>query len=62
MPEIETTIDDTSDLLERVRQQQGLETINQAAEWLLKRSVRSGVKSITGRGRALYAVERKTTA
>ena len=59
MPEIETTIDDCNDLLERVRQQQGLSTIDQAAEWLLKRSVRQGVKNIAGRGRALYAIERK---
>lgn len=40
--------------LEAVRQQQGLETIDQAAEWLLRRRMRKGVGSLTGRGRALY--------
>lgn len=40
--------------LEAVRQQQGLETTDQAAEWLLRRRMRKGVGSLTGRGRALY--------
>mgnify|MGYP003121368468 FL=1 len=42
--------------LEAVRQQQGLETIDQAAEWLLRRRMRKGVGSLTGRGRALYDI------
>jgi len=40
--------------LEAVRQQQGLETTDQAAEWLLRRRMRKGVGNLTGRGRALY--------
>lgn len=42
--------------LEAVRQQQGLETLDQAAEWLLRRRLRRGVVNLTGRGRALYEV------
>jgi len=42
--------------LEAVRQQQGLETTDQAAEWLLRRRMRKGVGSLTGRGRALYDI------
>jgi|TARA_B100000929_G_scaffold251082_1_gene210922 hypothetical protein len=42
--------------LEAVRQQHGLETIDQAAEWLLRRRMRKGVGSLTGRGRALYDI------
>jgi hypothetical protein len=47
-------------LMERVRLQQGLNTIDEAAEWLVKRRLRRQSKQITGRGRSLYAVvERK---
>lgn len=42
--------------LEAVRQQEGLDTIDQAAEWLARRRLRKGVGSLTGRGRALYEV------
>lgn len=42
--------------LEAVREKQGLETIDQALEWLLRRRMRRGVVSLTGRGRALYEV------
>lgn len=42
--------------LEAVRQQQGLDTIDQAAEFLTRRRLRKGVGSLTGRGRALYEV------
>ncbi|MDC8757492.1 hypothetical protein [Janthinobacterium fluminis] len=60
MPDQSITLDDTErDLLERIRQQQGLSSIEQAGEWLLKSSVRKSAKGITGRGRALYQVERK---
>jgi hypothetical protein len=47
------------DLLERVRAQQGLESIDQAAEWLAKRGMRQGAKRVTGRGRSLYLVPRE---
>lgn len=42
--------------LEAVRVQQGLDTIDQAAEWLAHRRLRKGVGNLTGRGRALYEV------
>ncbi|MCA8865580.1 MULTISPECIES: hypothetical protein [Halomonadaceae] len=42
--------------LEAVRQQQGLETLDQAAEWLARRRLRKGTASLTGRGRALYEI------
>lgn len=44
--------------LERVRMQQGLDTIEQAAEWLAKRGIRRGAQRITGRGRALHLAGR----
>ena len=46
------------ELLEKVCAQQGLESIEQAAEWLLKRAIRSGAKRMTGRGRALHIAGR----
>lgn len=44
--------------LEAVREQQGLETLEQAAEWLLRRRIRRGSQGLTGRGRALYDTQR----
>ena len=44
------------DLLERVRVQQGLQTIDQAAEWLAKTRLRRTARHANGRGRALYPV------
>ena len=46
-------------MLELVRQRQGLASIDQAAEWLVKSRLRIQSKNMTGRGRALYQVERK---
>ncbi|HWX02489.1 hypothetical protein [Collimonas sp.] len=60
MPDHEITLNEAeSDLLERVRQQQGLASIQQAAEWLAKSRLRKQTRQISGRGRALYPVERK---
>lgn len=42
--------------LELVRQQQGLQTIDQAAEWLIKQRLRRASQRLTGRNRALYPV------
>lgn len=44
------------DVLEAVRDEQGLESLDQAAEWLLRRRLRKGTASLTGRGRALYPI------
>ncbi|WP_404472957.1 hypothetical protein LG301_02000 [Vreelandella venusta] len=55
--EIHLALDDELErTLEAVRHQQGLETKDQAAEWLLRRRMRKGVGNLTGRGRALYEV------
>lgn len=60
MPELQIAItEDNRDTLERVRLQQGLESIEQAAEWLLKTRLRNAARSTTGRGRALYLVPTK---
>lgn len=45
--------------LEKVRQQQGLDTIQQAAEWLAKTRLRRQARSTTGRGRSLYLTGRE---
>lgn len=42
-------------LLEAVRQQQGLSTIDQAAEFLARRRLRNGARKVAG-PRALYPV------
>ncbi|WP_433692424.1 hypothetical protein [Herbaspirillum seropedicae] len=52
--------DEERQVLETVRQREGLESIDQALEWLAKTALRNGAKRITGRGRALYAVGGKT--
>lgn len=57
MPEERLSVDaELEALLEQVRQREGLETQEQAAEWLLRRRLRKGTASLTGRGRALYQV------
>lgn len=43
-------------VLELVRQKQGLQTVEQAAEWLAKTRLRRTARGSNGRGRALYAV------
>ncbi len=53
-----TFSDDELKILEQVRQQEGLNSIEQTAEWLAKRRLRWQIKQITGRGRAMYLVER----
>ncbi|MEL7611350.1 hypothetical protein AAGW18_02500 [Vreelandella titanicae] len=57
MPQNHLVLDDELERqLEAVRQQLGLETIDQAAEWLARRRLRKGTASLTGRGRALYEI------
>lgn len=48
--------DEETATLERVRQQQGLECIEQAAQWLAKSRMRRHTKQLTGRGPAMYLV------
>ncbi|KPL92075.1 hypothetical protein AOR11_24540 [Vibrio alginolyticus] len=58
MPEQPMELDQQAKaVLDAVREQQGLETREQAAEWLLRRRIRRGAQGLTGRGRALYEVK-----
>lgn len=43
--------------LERVRAQEGLESLDQAYEFLIRRRLRKGTAALTGRGRALYPIQ-----
>jgi len=55
MPDQETIFtDDELDMLEKIRVQQGLDTVQQAAEWLAKSRLRRQARQTTGRGRSLY--------
>ncbi|MGV4733184.1 hypothetical protein LFL97_00930 [Burkholderia sp. JSH-S8] len=63
MPETSTEIslsDAELDVLERVRLQHGLPSIEATAEWLAKRRLRRTTKQMNGRGRALYLVRSKS--
>lgn len=61
MPSNETMLsDDERQMIENIRQREGLESIDQALEWLVKTSVRNGARRITGRGRALYPIRGKS--
>ncbi|QFT84466.1 hypothetical protein FIU88_05665 [Halomonas sp. THAF12] len=58
MPEITVDTDDYEmEYLEAVRQREGLETCDQALEFLVRKSIREGNRRLTGRGRALYPVK-----
>jgi len=57
MPEINLELtDQQAELLDTIRKQQGLETMDQAAEWLIKQRMRGASLKLTGRNRALHAV------
>jgi len=57
MPEISLELtDQQSNLLDTIRKQQGLQTLDQAAEWLVKQRLRGASLKLTGRNRALHAV------
>ncbi|MCE7516665.1 hypothetical protein ACQKFL_01535 [Vreelandella titanicae] len=43
-------------VLQQVCEQQDLQSLDDAAEWLLRRRLRKGTQGLTGRGRALYPV------
>lgn len=43
--------------LEAVRESEGLESLDHAAEWLIRRRLRKGTLGLTGRGRALYDIK-----
>ena len=57
MPEINIELSERQDaLLEEIRQQEGLGTKDQAAEWLVKQRLKRSSLKLTGRNRALHAV------
>lgn len=51
--------DEQRQALEKVRQQEGLQSIEQAAEWLIKQRLRSASLQLTGRNRALYPIRNR---
>jgi len=51
--------DQLETVLQQVCEQQDLQSLDDAAEWLLRRRLRKGTQGLTGRGRALYPIERK---
>lgn len=60
MPEHTITLSDADlALLERIQAQRGLPTPDAAAEWLVKARLRRAIRQTTGRGRALYLVDRQ---
>ncbi|WP_017454433.1 hypothetical protein [Herbaspirillum rubrisubalbicans] len=63
MPDIELPFihPELVDALEVIMIREGFDTIEQAAEFVLAQSVREGIKRITGKGRALYAIKGKKT-
>lgn len=57
MPEITLELTEQQQReLEQIQSQEGLETTDQAAEWLLKQRMRHASLRLTGRNRALHAV------
>lgn len=57
MPRIDIDLSqEQADALERLREQFGMESIDQVAEYLAKREIRRSVNKITGRNRAIYLV------
>lgn len=57
MPDIEIQLTEQAEaVLERVRQEQGLMTLQQAAEWLAKSGLRRAAERMTGKRRAFKLV------
>lgn len=62
MPEAHFDFDEADrELLERIQRRYGLQSCEQAAEWLIKARLRRAATKLTGRGRALYPVKRENT-
>ena len=60
MPEHQLTLTDAErDLFERVRVQQGLDSLDQVVEWLAKTRLRQLVRQGTGAPRALALVSNR---
>lgn len=60
MPEYQIDVnDDEKKILEQVQMQQGLDSIEEAAEWLAKQRLLRQTRNLSGRGRALVLVQEK---
>ena len=60
MPEYQISFsDEERRILEEVRMQQGLDSIEKAAEWLAKQRLLRQTRNLSGRGRALHLVQEK---
>lgn len=63
MPEAHFEFDEADrELLERIQRRYGLQSCEQAAEWLIKARLRRAAIRITGRGRALYPVNKQESS
>ncbi|SDK77779.1 hypothetical protein SAMN05661010_00048 [Modicisalibacter muralis] len=57
MPELTLSYDEKMErMLEQVRREQNLASLDQAAEWLIRRRLRKGTAGLTGRGRTLHPI------
>lgn len=60
MPEYQIDVnDDEKKILEQVQMQQGLDSIEEAAEWLAKQRLLRQTRNLSGRGRALVLIQEK---
>ena len=60
MPEYQIDVnDDEKKILEQVQIQQGLDSIEEATEWLAKQRLLRQASNLSGRGRALRLVQEK---
>lgn len=59
MPDYQINVsDEEKRILEAVRIRQGLDSIEEAAEWLVRQCLLRQTRNLSGRGRALYLVTR----
>lgn len=60
MPDYQIDVsDEEKKILEQIQMQQGLDSIEEAAEWLAKQRLLRQTRNLSGRGRALYLVNKR---
>ena len=60
MPDYQIDVsDEEKKILETVRIRQGLDSIEEAAEWLAKQRLLRQTRNLSGRGRALHLVNKR---
>lgn len=60
MPEYQISLsDEEKKILDEIRIQQNLDSLEKAAEWLAKQRLLRQTRNISGRGRALYLIQEK---